>query len=616
MMNEYGFIILNLTLLGKDIPPAEIVFERGLNVITGASNTGKSFILNCIDYMFGAGETPKNIPEAKSYDSILLTIETNSKHKQYHLKRALHKFGVITVSTNDSEEDFILQPKLDSKGDKNSISSFLLTLSGLEYKKVRKNSDNATDNLSFRDISHLCVIHEEKIITEKSPIFTSNGFKSTKEKSVFSLLITGEDDSSLISNEEKKLSKAKQTAKAELLEELIQNVSSNQENSDIFEVENQIIKLELHYAKLKDQLEPLKSKITLQQNSRYMLWEEAQYLNSHLNTKRVLLERFELLEKKYNSDLERLGSTIEANSIFDSLPSINCFFCEAIPKHQNNSTIKSYDSNIVELSCLQERNSIKVLKEELILTMNEVKETIYKLTISLLDTKKNLKLIESEIEEDLKPNINENVNTMELIQNAVFEQKNKLKDIERIDLLRKKLTDINKLVNDKSQSNRNNNTLVTSEIEIICKEIEDRLVEWNLFEGENTRVAFNYESKTWDFIIAGQERGAYGKGVRALTYTAFSLSLLNYCAKERKPYSGLLVIDSPLVAFKERKPNIINTNQSIKFNFFNDILSTFKNEQVIVFENVDVPNNLKNSMHLIEFSGNKEIGRYGFIPVN
>lgn len=58
-MNEYGFIILKLKLTGKDIPTAEIDFKRGVNVITGASNTGKSFILNCIDYMFGAGEILK-----------------------------------------------------------------------------------------------------------------------------------------------------------------------------------------------------------------------------------------------------------------------------------------------------------------------------------------------------------------------------------------------------------------------------------------------------------------------------------------------------------------------------------------------------------------------------
>ncbi|WP_201589037.1 SMC family protein [Psychrobacter fozii] len=615
-MNKYGFIILKLTLVGKDIPDAEINFKRGVNVITGASNTGKSFILNCIDYMFGAGETPKNIPEAKPYDSIFLTIESNNENKKYHLKRSLHKFGVITVSTDNIDGDFILQPKLDSKSDKDSISLFLLRLSGLEHKKVRKNLNNVTDNLSFRDISHLCVIPEEKIITESSPIFTSNGFKATKEKSVFSLLLTGKDDSNLISTEEKKLSNAKKAAKIELLEELIQNTSNNKENSRNFEIEDQIKKLDLYYGQLKDQLKPLKSKITLQENSRNILWEEIQYLNSHLNSKNVLLERFELLEKKYNSDLERLDSTIEANSIFDNLPSIDCFFCEAIPEHQNKSVIKSYDSNIVELSCLQESNSIKTLREELILTMSGVKENIYKIKASFSEKKLQLALIENEIEQELKPYINKTINLIESTQNAIFEKKSKLKDIERIDLLRKKLFDIDQLVEDRGQSNSNNSALITNGMELICKDIEDRLLNWNLFDNEHTRVTFNYESKVWDFIIAGQGRGAYGKGVRALTYTAFSLSLLNYCVKQSKPYSGLLLIDSPLVAFKERKLDIVNTNQSIKFNFFNDVLSTFKNQQVIIFENVDIPENLKKYMHIIEFSGNKKIGRYGFIPMN
>lgn len=58
-MSDYGLTILELALTGKDTSKASITFEKGLNVITGASDTGKSFILQCIDYMFGAKNPPK-----------------------------------------------------------------------------------------------------------------------------------------------------------------------------------------------------------------------------------------------------------------------------------------------------------------------------------------------------------------------------------------------------------------------------------------------------------------------------------------------------------------------------------------------------------------------------
>ncbi|AAZ17892.1 hypothetical protein Psyc_0018 [Psychrobacter arcticus 273-4] len=202
-MTNFGFKILSLSLEGEGLRPAVVNFTDGLNVITGASNTGKSFILNCIDYMFGAGEIPKSIPEAELYESVHLTIKTNGDNKKYYLKRALHKFGVVTVSTSD--DTFILQPKLDSKSNKDNISLFLLRLTGLVNKKVRTNKKNSTDNLSFRDLAHLCLIHEEKIITEKSPLFTSRKTAETKAKSVFSLLLTNIDDSELIPIEDDKL---------------------------------------------------------------------------------------------------------------------------------------------------------------------------------------------------------------------------------------------------------------------------------------------------------------------------------------------------------------------------------------------------------------------------
>ena len=610
-MTNFGFKILSLSLEGKSLRPAVVNFTDGLNVITGASNTGKSFILNCIDYMFGAGEIPKSIPEAELYESVHLTIKTNGDNKKYHLKRALHKFGVVTVSSSD--DTFILQPKLDSKSNKDNISLFLLRLTGLVNKKVRTNKKNSTDNLSFRDLAHLCLIHEEKIITEKSPIFTSRKTAETKAKSVFSLLLTNIDDSELIPIEDDKLSKAKQTAKIELLEDIIQNFSSGKDFPNLLELKEQINRLELYYRSLENQTLPLKIKITLQEKERQKLWKNTQYLSSTLHTKKVLLERFDILGKKYKSDLERLNSTIEANTQLDGLPSTNCFFCESLPEHQKKTAVEQYDFNIIERSCLYEIKSIEVLKKELNLTMNEVQEVIYQLNSSLDKQKLELESIESEIEDNLKPKINKIVSDMKSTQDTIFEKKDTLKDIERLNYLNNKVVDIQNLVVTKTEPSYQNDVLINNKIEDLCKEIEYRLIEWGLFD--NTRITFNYDSKIWDYIISGHERKTYGKGVRALTYTAFSLALLKYCIKKHLPHPGLVIVDSPLVVFKEPEPDIEGKEKNIKYNFFNDILLEFKNEQVIIFENEDVPENLKSSMHIIEFTKNQNTGRYGFIPV-
>ena len=52
-MNAAGFRLTHLTLKGPGAPNAEVQFDSGLNVIVGASNTGKTYVAQCVDFMFG-----------------------------------------------------------------------------------------------------------------------------------------------------------------------------------------------------------------------------------------------------------------------------------------------------------------------------------------------------------------------------------------------------------------------------------------------------------------------------------------------------------------------------------------------------------------------------------
>lgn len=63
--------LLHLTFVGPDKAPAAIEFGPHLTVIYGASDTGKSFIVDAIDYMLGASKL-KKIDEAEGYTRILL----------------------------------------------------------------------------------------------------------------------------------------------------------------------------------------------------------------------------------------------------------------------------------------------------------------------------------------------------------------------------------------------------------------------------------------------------------------------------------------------------------------------------------------------------------------
>lgn len=170
-----GFYIKKLKVVGDGKEDSEIVFERGLNVIHGPSNTGKSYIFQCIDYVFGATKI-KNIPESIGYSKIYIEIRNLDNNEPITILRFLNSPDIFyyccSIEEVDGNHNF---EKLKSKHDPDSddnISKFLLKQIGInENKYLVKNKDGKKVTLGFRAITHLSLISETDIISEdKSPV--------------------------------------------------------------------------------------------------------------------------------------------------------------------------------------------------------------------------------------------------------------------------------------------------------------------------------------------------------------------------------------------------------------------------------------------------------------
>jgi DNA repair ATPase RecN len=55
--------IRHLTFIGTNKPAASVSFGSGFNLIYGASDTGKSFIVESLDFMLGGRRELRDIPE-------------------------------------------------------------------------------------------------------------------------------------------------------------------------------------------------------------------------------------------------------------------------------------------------------------------------------------------------------------------------------------------------------------------------------------------------------------------------------------------------------------------------------------------------------------------------
>ncbi len=102
-----------------------------------------------------------------------------------------------------------------------------------------------------------------------------------------------------------------------------------------------------------------------------------------------------------------------------------------------------------------------------------------------------------------------------------------------------------------------------------------------------------FSEADWDIVISGRRRASHGKGVRAVLHAAFSLGLLGYCISNTISYPNFIVIDSPLVVYREPDTSDDSMKLDVKDAFYNDIASSFSEAQVIILENENPPTELE-----------------------
>ena len=224
-MNEI-IKIRNISFLGARVSPALIGFDQSLSVVCGASDTGKSFLVEAIDFLLG-GKELRRIPELDGYDKARIAIESSEKGL-WTFERSIEGGnyriykGNIEAATDIKESGTIKMKH--AAGREDNISGWLLGAIALLGKYVRKNASGDCRSLSFRDIARLIIVNEQEIIRTDSPFLTGQYVSKTAEKSTLKLMLTGADDSAIVPVDARKQSEENDQAKAELIEQWIADV--------------------------------------------------------------------------------------------------------------------------------------------------------------------------------------------------------------------------------------------------------------------------------------------------------------------------------------------------------------------------------------------------------
>jgi hypothetical protein len=571
---KFGFALRRLALIGPGKAPAEVTFTRGLNVIAGPSDSGKSFIAQCLDYGLGGGAAPKEIPEAEGYSSVILEIEANSDQRVYSLERSLRGGEVLCKA--DGEPDRVLAAKHQA-GKEETVSQFLLDLSGLGTKKVRINEQGKTRPLSFRDIARLVIVDEETVIKEDSPVLSGQFTSKTVESGVFRLLLTGTDDSSIIAKEDPKVAKGRQAGKVELLEGLLkatrERLAELGEVSTISEERDRLTRIEASIQTALVERNAAQASVMPLQTKRSTSWTALKAVESKLAVLSELQTRFDLLEQQYESDLRRLEADVSQACKAEAAKTSKLL--------QDLQTTRA--ANASEIEQLQAtRDSRQAEFDAISLELKGLMEQLVDVASKKVD---------------------------ELRARAETCRKS-IEHLERIQELEELLEEANK-PKKKQKTDVAGAAVSTAQADPFSREVEALLKAWQFPDLD--RVSFSENDQ--DVVISGRARKSHGKGVRAITRAAFHLALLRLCIEDERPFPNFVLIDSPLLVYEEPDAGESTFPQDIKKRFWESVKTSFTDAQVIIIENShQLPGDgTLDGVKVELFTGNDQ-GRRGFIP--
>lgn len=605
-----GFILKRLSLRGPGVEDATLQFRRGLNVIAGPSDTGKTFIVECVDFAMGGGTEPREIARAKNYTSIFLDLE-GADGAVYALERGL-RGGEIRLSI-DGRNARPIAAKHDPEN-ADTVSHLLLALSGLDGKRIRTNLQGKTRGLSFRDIAPLIIVDEQSVITKRSPVLSGQYTEKTAESSVFRLLLTGTDDSGVIAIDDPKLVKGRQEGKAELLAVLLEKAREQLQVREITgtvdEKRAQLERADAGFEAAATDLAGEQGNVTALEERRRNAWSQVRQIESRTNVLTELQKRFELLHDQYTSDLRRLEAVGEAGLRLRQMTEERCPVCGALPEHhQKEHQHEDAALGDVAQACRAEARKTTVLIEDLKTTLASNAGEIEQLTIERGVWQTELDRAGGELKTQFQPRLHAAVQRLRDLQTRRDGIRQEFELFTRVDEYEGLLAEATAPRKRQKRGDSSPPAVSSGNAEGFSKATEAILRSW--YFPNLDRVTFSEEEL--DVVISGEPRGSHGKGVRAITHAAFNLALLRLCSRDAKPFPAVVLIDSPLVVYREPDPGEEQFPTRVKEAFYRKIATEFKDMQVIICENDEPPTDLGNDANVVLFTG-RRTGRWGFIP--
>lgn len=617
----------------------DIFLEPGVNVIKGPIFTGKSSIMELIDYVCGA-KAPLGYPEIKKCSDVLVHLSVSGE--ELTIRRSLANSNAKSIIHYGTMGDALAgtsplkEVSWKHEKGKESLSSELLERLGLgdiEIKTAPTQDASDTNLFSMRDLLRMLYIRQSRM--GSNPGFFENDFTDKIKWNAAFEILHGLYDAKA-THLSKSLKQAKEEKKA-LEEDLAvsqkfladSKVPSIDELTKLLrEIVAKKTALEEASERQKDEeIEQLGIKSELLENREDLIASANRHSAQHSELERALTQLGKL-RVQYERELSQLEFLKESSTLISPIPISRCPAClQAIPHKLDEhscytckrqlpqkeeelvieSQLRSLKFRITDLEnytqeLAKQRNSLQNKMTEVLQGISEIDkaiETVRKRAVfpkdrQLLEQAALIAMVEKEEEQCRE--------RLQLRYRARGDYSNLLSLQERINNLQAQL--------DNTRKNKPSSTEVIAELSIrFSKILKTVKFPWNV---DTARL----DPQHYLPIVREQDyKEIRSNGAIALIQCSFHLAMLEYSLEKQSFFPKFLMLDSPLNHVGRDNSDPEFRDQKIVDAFYAYLSSLQQSHgsqmQLLVCDNSPPPS----AKHLIriEYTGERERGRYGLI---
>ncbi|VWX34061.1 conserved hypothetical protein [Limnobacter sp. 130] len=595
--------LISLVATGPDKPEARVNFRIPATLVRGPSETGKSYIRDCLWYLLGGDKPTKKFRESAGYDSLALTIK--AEEDTYELRRA-HAGGDTEVAClTTSVDGEVGREVIDEE-----VSALLVRNAGAKGMQLLR-SRSKRGGVTGGDLRHWFLLSQPNMISEDPT--AGVGTNATQRVAAFHMFLTGTDDSAiaLIKTSKELDHIAGQITGAEqslsrVRADLPTNTTREEVASALERVDEALNAMTSHYEARASLLKSVRDEILVES-------EQLKRAEGELTHSLAMVKRFQLLDEKYKSDSERLGATWEGVSMFQALEEVSCPLCGTASDVQPDPRqLRQGAQDNYRRALKAEIEKIVVLRKGLAEALEHEQFRVARLRVVSQGHRQKLA--------DLEQIEKSRVNTAKYEfsgdpKSLAFRRSELSEQLARFDDEARLLAEIEKL----KQGKKRPKTMLSRDVGDASIKVADYAKAYLHAWGFTGIQSILLNSEACDLIIDGQARLDFGAGKRAIFLAALTIAVMAHAVSNGYPHLGFVVIDSPLKSYADpkSKENRDVALSTVTDRFYKWLAQWEGPGQIIILENQEIQEEVKALLEPLEFVGDGgDEGRRGFYPID